>query len=522
MKQELLTTDTLIIGSGIAGGVAALTLADLGHRVLLISKSSLPQESNTYYAQGGIIYRGDNDSPEILAKDINEAGAHLNNPKAVAVLTKDGPALVKKILIDLLKVPFDEQNGRLTLTKEGSHSIPRIIHQTDATGKAIENTLIAKLKKNKRIKLLSRLTAIDLITPAHHSRDRLSVYDPLTCLGAYFLDPEDQRVTRILAKKTILATGGLGQVYLFTTNPDGARGDGIAMASRAGARVINMEYMQFHPTAFYHPTAPRFLISEAVRGEGARLVDRDGLPFMDRYNKKWRDLAPRDVVARAIYQEMESEGTTNVYLDLRSYLTPEKIKAHFPNLHSACLKYKIDMTKDLVPVVPAAHYHCGGVWVDENGQTSLKNLYAVGEVACTGLHGANRLASTSLLEGLVWGYRAASDINEEKTSKAPNPSFIPSWVDQGEDDPDPALLNQDTNLVRQTMWNYVGLVRSSARLTRAKSDLAYLNNRIEEFYQKTRLSDGLIGLRNIALVANLITAAAWENKSSAGCHFRID
>lgn len=513
MKQELFQTDTLIIGSGIAGGIAALTLANLGHQVILVSKSSLPQKSNTFYAQGGIIYQGDHDSPTLLAKDINEAGTNLNNPKAVAVLTQDGPVLVKKILLDLLKVPFDKHHGRLALTKEGGHSLPRIIHQTDATGKAIENTLIAKLKKNKRIKMLSHLTAIDLITSAHK---------PRTCLGAYFLDNEDERVNRITAKDTILATGGLGQIYQFTTNPEGARGDGIAMASRSGAKVINLEYVQFHPTALFHPNAPRFLISEAVRGEGARLVNRDGVPFMSRYNQKWQDLAPRDVVSRAIYQEMQEKGTTNVYLDLKSYLSPEKIKTHFPNLYQACLNYNVDMTKDLVPVVPAAHYHCGGVRVDENGQTSLKNLHAVGEVACTGLHGSNRLASTSLLEGLVWGYRAARDIHQGKTPHFPNPSLIPMWTGQGKENPNPISINQNVNLVRQTMWNYVGLVRSTTHLSRAKNDLTRLNRKTEELYQKTKLSEDLIGLRNISLVARLIAAAAWENKNSAGCHYRIN
>ncbi len=520
--KELLMTDTLIIGSGIAGGTAALTLSRLEHDVILVTKNKRPEESNTFYAQGGIIYKGIDDSPENLAKDIIEAGANLSNPKSVKILAEEGPTLVKKFLIDEVGVKFDQEEEGLALAKEGGHSIARIIHQADATGRSIENALVRKIEKDGKIKLITGLSAIDLITSNHGSNDKLGIYNPITCLGAYFFDSENEKVVRILAKHVILATGGLGNVYLYTTNPEGARGDGIAMAVRAGARVINMEYVQFHPTAFYHKDAPRFLLTEAIRGDGARLTDANGKTFMERYSKKWLDLAPRDVVARAIYLEMLAHGTTNVYLNLKSYIPKKRIMSHFPNLYTECLKYGIDLTRDLVPVVPAAHYHCGGLWVDDNGRTTIKNLYAVGEVSCTGLHGANRLASTSLLEGLTWGYRAAVDIDQIKNAEAPDPKLIPAWLDQGKELPDPALINQDTNLIRQIMWNCVGLVRNKERLARAKADLSYLSHRIENFYQEKKLTRELIGLRNIALVGSLIAGAAWENKQSAGCHYRTD
>lgn len=520
--MELTKTDILIIGSGIAGTTAALELAKKGRKVILITKSSKPEESNTFYAQGGIIYKGEEDSPDLLAKDITVAGAYLSNPRAVEILSNEGPILVKNLLIEDAKVDFDLDGKSPALTIEGGHGMPRIIHQADATGKSIETALIKKIYKQKNIKFIKNLTSIDLITSSHGYLDKLAVYDPVTCLGAYFLDSETGKVIRILAKQTILATGGLGQNYLYTTNPAGARGDGVAMAFRAGARVINMEYVQFHPTAFYHKDAPRFLLTEAIRGEGARLTDENGKPFMDKYSHDWKDLAPRDIVARAIYSEMLKGGKTNVYLDLKSYISKEKILKHFPNLYEACLKYGIDITSDLVPVVPAAHYHCGGIWVDEKGLTTIKNLYAVGETSCTGLHGANRLASTSLLEGLVWGYRAAKYILSQKNVKAPNSNLVPKWVDQGKVEPDPALINQDMNLIRQIMWNCVGLVRSSEGLIRAKADLSYLKHRIEKFYQESKLSDSLIGLRNVILVSQLIAESAWENKQSAGCHYRIN
>ena len=295
----------------------------------------------------------------------------------------------------------------------------------------------------------------------------------------------------------------------------------MAMAYRAGARVINMEFVQFHPTTFFHPSAPHFLITEAVRGEGGRLVHADGVPFMQHYDTEWRDLAPRDVVARSIYHEMLSQDVPNVYLDLRSYIPEQRIREHFPTIYAECLKYGVDMTRDLVPVVPGAHYTCGGVWVDEWGQTTSSGLYAVGEVTCTGLHGANRLASTSLLEGLVWGQRVAHAI---QTHRHDLPCFpadsIPPWQEVRQGTPDPALIQQDMSAIKHIMWNYVGLVRTAPRLERALSELRHLETAIERFYRATSLTDGVIGLRNAVRTAVLVAMAAWENKTSMGCHYR--
>jgi L-aspartate oxidase len=520
--NELLETDVLIIGCGIAGGTAALKLAEAGIPVTIVTRAPEATESNTYYAQGGIIYRGKEDSPALLAEDISRAGAGQCNPKAVKILSEEGPALVKQILIDQLGVPFDrEADDELSFALEGGHSLPRIVHATDATGKAIEVALMQALKAQPNIRLLSGCTVIDLLTPSHHSRNRLAVYDPQSCVGAYILDQASGQVMRCLARQTILASGGLGQLYLHSTNPSGARGDGIAMAYRAGARVINMEFVQFHPTTFYHKYAPRFLISEAVRGEGARLVNANGEPFMQNYDAEWKDLAPRDVVARSIYHELLTRDVSNVYLDLRSYIPEQRIREHFPNILAACQANGIDITRDLVPVVPGAHYLCGGIWVDEWGQSTLDRLYAVGEVSCTGLHGANRLASTSLLEGLVWGNRAAQQIQQQfKDRSAPDPDDIPVWQDHGLKPPDPALIQQDMNTIKQMMWNYVGLVRNTRRLERALRELRHLETEIEQFYRITSLTDGLIGLRNAVRTAIIVTMAAWENKQSVGCHYR--
>ena len=519
--DELIETEVLIIGSGIAGGTAALQLAEAGIPVTIVTRAPEPKESNTYYAQGGIIYKGRDDSPELLGEDILRAGAGHCNPRAVKILAEEGPTLVRKILIEKVGVQFDHDNGALSLAREGGHSMPRIVHAADATGKAIEVALMEKVKAHPNITLISGYTAIDLLTPSHHSLNRLSVYDPQSVIGAYLLDQVTGQVIRILARHTILATGGLGQIFLNNTNPIGARGDGIAMAYRAGARVINMEFVQFHPTTFYHPQAPRTLISEAVRGDGARLVDGNGAPFMQKYDAEWKDLAPRDVVARSIYHEMLTHDVPNVYLDLRSYIPEQRIHEHFPNIAASCRTYGIDIAHDLVPVVPGAHYSCGGIWVDEWGQSTLDRLYAIGEVSCTGLHGANRLASTSLLEGLVWGNRVAQYIVEHQTDRsALNPADIPPWQDGGLTAPDPALIWQDMSVIKHMMWNYVGLVRTTRRLRRALRELRQLETEIENFYRETALTDGLLGLRNAVRTAVIVTMAAWENKQSMGCHYR--
>ncbi len=515
-------TDVLILGCGIAGGTAALELADAGLDVVIVTRADQPAESNTYWAQGGIIFTGEGDSPKLLEQDILHAGAGICREQAVEILATTGPGLVQSVLIDRLKVPFDRRpDGSLALGREGGHSIPRIVHSADATGRAIENALIAELKRHPHVRFMTSHTAVDLLTPAHHGRDRRAVYDPVSCVGAYVLEQSTSEVLRIFARSTILATGGLGQIYLRTTNPVGSRGDGLAMAYRAGARVINTEYVQFHPTAFYHRNAPCFLITEAVRGAGARLVDEQRRPFMDRYDPEWKDLAPRDVVARGIHAEMLRRGVKNVYLDLATYIPAERIRAEFPEMHRSCLEYGIDITRDLLPVVPAAHYACGGVWVDEHGQSTLGRLYAIGEVSCTGLHGANRLASTSLLEGLVWGHRSARHLAESlEPRSAALFDDIPPWQPTGAQEPDPALIAQDVTSIKNIMWNYVGLVRTAPRLARAIRELRNLEVEIERFYRAAGLSDDLIGLRNSIRVALIVTLAAWENPESRGCHYR--
>lgn len=519
---NLCESEVLIIGCGIAGGTAALRLAEKGIQVTVVTRNKDPLESNTYYAQGGIIYKGHDDSPDLLAEDIYRAGDGLSNPKAVSLLTTEGPRLVKEILIDKIQVEFDRtENGDLSLAREASHSVPRILHVKDTTGQSIEKSLIASLQKHPNIRWLPSFTAIDLLTPSHHSLNRLDIYEKLSCVGAYLLDQNSNKVVRCLAKKTILATGGLGQIFLRTSNPSWARGDGVAMAYRAGARIINSEYIQFHPTTFHHKEAPHFLISEAVRGAGARLVNSDRKPFMQKYDPEWKDLAPRDVVARSIHQEMLEHGVANVYLDLNSYMSTTEIKDKFPSIYQYCVSYGIDPAKEPIPVVPAAHYFCGGIWVDEWGRSTVDNLYAVGEVSCTGLHGANRLASSSLLEGLVWGSRSAEQISRTiKDCRGPDSTDYPAWQNSSLEEPDPALINQDMSSIRNIMWNYVGLVRTTPRLARALRELRRLENEIVQFYRKSRLTDDLIGLRNAIRTAIVITLAAWENKQSRGCHFR--
>ena len=515
-------SDVLVLGCGIAGGTAALELAEAGLDVVIVTRAVQREESNTYWAQGGIIFRGEGDSPDLLVRDILGAGAGICHEQAAEILANSGPGLVQSVLVDRLKVPFDRKpDGSLALGREGGHSLPRIVHSTDATGRAIENALIAELARHPRVRFLTSHTAVDLLTPAHHGRDRRAIYDPVSCVGAFVLDQSSGEIVRCFARATILATGGLGQIFLRTTNPVGSRGDGLAMAYRAGARVINTEYVQFHPTAFYHRNAPCFLITEAVRGAGARLVDERGTPFMDRYDPEWKDLAPRDVVSRSIHSEILRRGVSNVYLDLRSYIPAERIRAEFPEMHRGCLEYGIDITRDLLPVVPAAHYSCGGVWADDHGQSTVGRLYAIGEVSCTGLHGANRLASTSLLEGLVWGHRSARRIAEVLCSNnGPRFDDIPPWQPTGRETPDPALVAQDMSSIKHIMWNYVGLVRTTRRLARAIQDLRNLEVEIERFYRAAAMTDELIGLRNAVRVALIVTLAAWENQESRGAHYR--
>ncbi|NOX87766.1 MAG: L-aspartate oxidase [Calditrichaeota bacterium] len=520
--SDHIETEVLIIGCGIAGGLAALRLADSGVPVTVVTHGSNTVSSSTYYAQGGIIYKGEKDSPDLLAEDIFRAGAGHSYPPAVKKIAEEGPELVEKLLVERLQIQFDRNpDGTFALAREGGHSVPRILHVRDSTGKSIQDAIMIRIMEHPNILLLENQTAIDLLTPAHHSRDRRAVYEPSSCVGAYLFNQKERRVIRVLAKKTVLATGGLGQIFKRSTNPPGSRGDGIAMAHRAGARIVNMEFIQFHPTIFYHEYRPTFLISEAVRGAGARLVDAHGRPFMQKYAAEWKDLAPRDLVACSIHKEMLEQDMSHVYLDMRSYLSADRIKNEFPFIYQKCMEFGVDPTKDLIPVVPAAHYLCGGVLVNEDGESSLQNLYAVGEVACTGVHGANRLASTSLLEGVVWANSSANHILQNlKETKPYDSDNIPEWKDIGEFEPDPALISQDMSSIRNIMWNYVGLVRTTHRLQRARRDLRNLENEIERFYRVSKLSDGLIGLRNAVRTAIIVTSSAWENTQSMGCHYR--
>jgi len=517
-----LEVEVLVIGAGISGATVALELADAGVPVTVVARAASRRESNTSWAQGGIIYRGRDDSPELLVRDIEVAGAGHCNPGAVRLLAREGPALVDRILRERVEVRFDRAaDGALALALEGGHSRPRIVHVADATGFAIADALGAAVRSHPRITLLTGYTVIDLLTPSHHGRDRLAVYRPQSCVGAYLLEQASGRVVRCLARQTVLATGGLGQIYLGTTNPDGSRGDGVAMAYRAGARVINMEFVQFHPTTFFRSQAPSLLVTEAVRGDGARLCHADGEPFMQRYDPERRDLAPRDVVSRSIYREMLERDVPNVYLDLRSYIPEDRIRQHFPNILESCLRWGIDITRDLVPVRPGAHYACGGVWVDEWGQSTIERLYAVGEVACTGVHGANRLASTGLLEGLVWGARVARHARDTLADRPGHPAGdIPPWKIDDAQPPDPALIQQDLSAIQHVMWHYAGLVRTTRRLERALRELRHQETEIEQFYRVSSLTDGLIGLRNAVRTAAIVAMAAWSNKTSVGCHYR--
>ena len=546
MPDDLLHCDVLIIGSGIAGATTALELADAGIPVTLVTRGEKPQHSNTYMAQGGIIYVGKGDSAALLAEDLERAGAGHCNPAAIRILAEEGPEAVQNILMKRAPVSFDrDADGALSLALEGGHSLPRITHAADATGRSIEVALIRALESHPKVTLLTGHTAVDLLTPDHHGRNRLAVYERRSCVGAYLLEQASGQVKRALAKFTVLATGGLGQIFLRTTNPRGARGDGLAMAYRTGARVINAEFVQFHPTAFYHQGQVHFLVSEAVRGAGARLVHRDGRPFMQKHAPKWKDLAPRDVVARSIHREMLSRGATNVFLDLSSYIDRNEILSHFPTIRERALAYGVDISSDLVPVVPAAHYFCGGIWVDQWGRSTVDRLYGVGEVSCTGVHGANRLASASLLEGLVWGRRAARHIRSqlqrgveelweadgmEGVSLAMERDFkdvdfhddadIPAWSYAENGAADPALISQDMSALQQIMWNFVGLVRTARRLARAVRQLRALESEIERFYRSQALTDDLIGLRNAVRAAIIIANAAWANRQSVGCHYR--
>ncbi|HMF10090.1 MAG TPA: FAD-dependent oxidoreductase [Thermoanaerobaculia bacterium] len=514
------TTDVLVLGTGVAGCAAALAAARGGAEVTLVTRAAQARESNTYYAQGGIVARPPGDTPEQLARDIERAGDGLCFPDAVELLAREGPDLVEKLLVEELAVPFDREGSGFHWTLEGAHSVPRVLHVKDETGAPIERGLIAACRNETRIRWRLETTAVDLLTLSHDSVDATDRYRPPAVIGAYLLNRRiDDGVQPLLARETILATGGLGQVYLHTTNPQGARGDGIAMARRAGARLLNLEFIQFHPTALVHARG-RLLLTEALRGEGARITDVQGRPFLHQVHPD-AELAPRDVVARAIHKRMLENDEPHALLDI-SYKPAAWIRERFPGLTQRCQELGFDLTAGPVPVVPAAHYSGGGVAVDGDGRTTLGHLRAVGEVSCTGVHGANRLASTSLLEGLLWGWRAgvAAADRARQSSGRHLPNVRP-W--QPEHEPvDPALIAQDWMVIRHTMWNYVGLLRSEKRLDRAGRILSELQVEIEDFYRRGTMSDDLVGLRNGVQTALAIRRAASDNRVSRGSHYRED
>lgn len=528
MNDFRLHSDALVIGSGIAGSVAALTLADEGLDVILITAGKELVTGNTALAQGGIVYRSEDDDPRILEKDILTAGWKHNFTRAVRYLCRKGPTVLQDLFLDKYNIPFNQREpGDWFLTKEGGHSLARILYCDDHTGQNIIETLSREVEKHKNIRVLTQRTAIDLLTTQHHAKHLDFKYSLSNqCVGAYVFNQELGKVETILSKFTVLATGGIGQIYLHTTNTRGSIGSGLAMAHRAGARLMNCEYVQFHPTALYGGKRGkrRFLVSEAVRGEGAVLVNSEGEAFMTRHDPR-ADLAPRDIVTRAIMDEMLHTGDDCVYLDV------SKVKANvskrFPTIFHMCKQMGIDMAKDPVPVVPAAHYFCGGILVDNRGRTTLDRLYAVGECSCTGVHGANRLASTSLLEGMLWGYSSGHDI-AARTARSAGLSrklneSIPDWVSHGSvDNEDPALIAQDWANIRNTMWNYVGVSRTKSRLERAFSDLRKLTKNLQDFYKETPLSKPLIDLFHGSQTAYIITLAALRNKETKGCHFRTD
>lgn len=516
-------TNCLVIGSGIAGLSAAVALADQGIDTVVITAAPTLTESNTVYAQGGIIYEGESKNPELLYQDILEAGCHANFRPAAKLLSELGPQLVKELLIEKVGVPFDKADGKFRLTREGAHSESRILHQGDESGRSIQESLLSYCQSKKNITFLSSTSAVNLLMTSFHAKDLSQKHDEARCFGAFVFDQKTQKVYPIFADHTVLATGGIGQLYLHSTNSKFARGDGIALAHRAGCRLENLEYVQFHPTTFFHAKSWRFLISEALRGEGAVLVNQHGERFVGKFLPQYPvpELAPRDKVAKAIHEEMLSTGAQCVFLDI-SHKPQDWIRERFPFIYRSCLQYGVDITKQPIPVVPGAHYHCGGVWSNLRGQTSVPKLWAVGEVACTGLHGANRLASTSLLEGLVWGTLAGRGISEQLNQSPPKqrPEIEPWEYETAQ--VDPSFISQDWLTLKQTMWNYVGLIKTDARLARANGILNELKAGIDTFYRKAVLSDPLIGLRHAALVAKLIVKACSRNAKSLGCYLRED
>ncbi|HEY3325805.1 MAG TPA: L-aspartate oxidase [Novimethylophilus sp.] len=503
--------DVLIIGSGLAGLTLALHLAPT-RSVCLVTKREL-NDSASHWAQGGIAaVLADDDTIEEHIRDTLIAGAGLCDPEVTRFVVEHSKQTVQWLIDQGVPFTREDDNSGFHLTREGGHSRRRIIHAADATGHAVQETLAEKVRQHPNITLLENHIAVDLITAKKHDRRNNR------CLGAYILDQQHGKVVTIGAQNTVLATGGAGKVYLYTTNPDVATGDGVAMGWRAGCRVANMEFVQFHPTCLYHPQAKSFLITEAVRGEGGLLKLPDGSRFMQDHDER-AELAPRDVVARAIDYEMKKRGIDCVYLDI-SHRPADFILSHFPTIYRRCFELGIDITKQPIPVVPAAHYTCGGLMTDMNSRTDLPHLYAIGETACTGLHGANRLASNSLLECMVFAQSTALDILAQRKLELPE---LPDWDESRVTDADEeVVITHNWSELRRFMWNYVGIVRTSKRLARALHRINLLRDEVHEFYSNFRINGNLIELRNLLQVAELIVKSAMERQESRGLHYSKD
>ena len=505
--------DVLIIGSGAAGLAAALQLADRA-RVIVLSKDRIDGGS-TNRAQGGIAaVTGPGDSPEAHIRDTMRAGAGLCDEEVVRYAVENGPSIIKRLIDHGLS--FDtEGKAAFHLTREGGHSHRRVLHVADHTGRAIEGTLTRRALEHPGIEFLIRRVAIDIVTT------RKLGMSPNRAIGAYVFNWDTDEVELIQASNIVLATGGASKVYLYTSNPDGATGDGMAMAWRAGCRVGNMEFNQFHPTCLYHPHAKSFLISEAVRGEGGHLLLPDGQRFMDRFDPRG-ELASRDIVARAIDHEMKRLGTDCVYLDI-SHRSADFIESHFPTIRARCERFGIDMATEPIPVVPAAHYTCGGVLVDRHGATDVTGLYAIGETACTGLHGANRLASNSLLECMVFAHAAADHmlgrLDRSEGRLPPAPAWDASRVTNSDED---VVLSHNWDELRRFMWDYVGIVRTNKRLERAYRRIELLKKEVHEYYANHHISNDLIELRNVILIAELMVRCAMSRRESRGLHYTLD
>ncbi|MBU2490362.1 MAG: L-aspartate oxidase [Proteobacteria bacterium] len=519
--------DFLVIGSGVAGLMFALEAAAHGS-VAVVTKKGI-SDTSTSHAQGGIAsVFSDVDSFDLHTADTLASGDGLCHQEVVDMVVQDGPARIQELME--LGVRFNVESGGqensggpcLDLGREGGHSAKRIVHAQDMTGREVQRAVVEKVLADPRIQVFTDHIAIDLVTYSMRlKRGIIVTTHQETCCGAYVLETGTGSVHTFAADITVLATGGAGKVYLYTSNPDIATGDGIAMGYRAGAPVANLEFVQFHPTCLYHPEAKNFLISEAVRGEGAVLLDSRGRAFMEKYDPM-KDLACRDVVARAIDLEMKKSGDECVYLDI-TRKDPDFVRQRFPNIHERCLSFGIDMTREPIPVVPAAHYMCGGVATDMDGRTDVERLYALGETACTGLHGANRLASNSLLEALVYAHRAAARAREElKDSRATPCPEPPDWDELGTVDSDEAIMvSHNWDEIRRFMWNYVGIVRSPKRLARAQNRIENIMAEIREYYWDFRVTADLVELRNIATVAKLIIQSAMVRKESRGLHYNI-